>query len=63
MKITAKQKALLHFCLLSILTLPNAAQGEEAQNCGTMSSNWENDALAKTDSNYTNGVKLTWTSP
>lgn len=63
MKITAKQKALLHFCLLSILTLPNAAQCEEAQNYGTMSIYWENDALAKTDSNYTNGVKLTWTSP
>ncbi|MGE5843346.1 MAG: lipid A deacylase LpxR family protein [Syntrophaceae bacterium] len=58
-----KREALLLFCLLSILIFPQAAQGQEGKNNGSLSLYWENDYLAKTDSNYTNGVKLTWTSP
>ena len=56
------RKSFLLFCLLWVAILPQAAQGME-NNHGTVSLYWENDALAKTDSNYTNGVKLTWVSP
>ena len=55
-------RALL-LCLLCVAVLPQAVQGMEKNNYGTVSLYWENDALAKTDSNYTNGVKLTWISP
>jgi lipid A 3-O-deacylase len=61
-----KSQALFLFCLLSILIVPQAAQGQEEKNYGsygTLSLYWENDYLAKTDSNYTNGGRLTWTSP
>ena len=58
-----KREALLLYCLLSILVLPQAAQGQEGKKNGSFSLYWENDFLAKTDCNYTNGVKLTWMSP
>ena len=58
-----RHEALLLFCLLLILIFPHAAQGQEENNYGTWSLYWENDYLAKTDSNYTNGGRLTWTSP
>ena len=58
-----RHEALLLFCLLLILIFPYTAQGQEEKNYGTLSLYWENDYLAKTDSNYTNGGRLTWTSP
>ena len=58
-----RHESLLLFCLLLILIFPHAAQGQEENNYGTWSLYWENDYLAKTDSNYTNGGRLTWTSP
>ncbi len=58
-----RHEALLLFCLLLILIFPHTAQGQEEKNYGTWSLYWENDYLAKTDSNYTNGGRLTWTSP
>ena len=58
-----KLEALLLFCLLLILLFPHAAQGQEDRNYGSWSLYWENDYLAKTDSNYTNGGRLSWTSP
>jgi len=58
-----KIEALLLFCLLLILIFPPVAQGQENKNYGSWSLYWENDYLAKTDSNYTNGGRLTWTSP
>lgn len=57
------RRTLLLLWLLTAAILPQAAQGMEKNNYGTVSLYWENDALAKTDSNYTNGVKLTWISP
>lgn len=58
-----KLEALLLSCLLLILLFPHAAQGQEDRNYGSWSLYWENDYLAKTDSNYTNGGRLSWTSP
>jgi len=58
-----RHEALLLLCLFLILIFPLAAQGQEDKNYGTLSLYWENDVLAKTDSNYTNGGRLTWTSP
>jgi len=57
-----RHEALL-LCLLLILIFPHAAQGQDEKNYGSLSIYWENDYLAKTDSNYTNGGRLTWTSP
>jgi lipid A 3-O-deacylase len=56
-------EALLLFCLLLILISPRTAQCQEDKNYGSWSLYWENDYLAKTDSNYTNGGRLSWTSP
>lgn len=58
-----RQAGLPLICLLLVLAFPRISPGADANNYGTVSLYWENDALAKTDSNYTNGVKLTWISP
>lgn len=58
-----RKAAVLFFPLFWLLFLSGIALGAENMNYGTVSLYWENDALAKTDNNYTNGVKLTWTSP
>ena len=58
-----KHGALLLFALFLILIFPHGALGQQGSDYGTLSFYWENDYLAKTDSNYTNGGRLTWTSP
>ncbi len=58
-----RKAAVLLFPLSWLLFIAGIALGAENMNYGSVSLYWENDALARTDNNYTNGVKLTWTSP
>ena len=58
-----KIKAIFVFGLSLLLPLICMAQGKGAEDFSTFSLCLENDAFAKTDCNYTNGIKLSWTSP
>ncbi|MFK5925092.1 MAG: lipid A deacylase LpxR family protein [Desulfuromusa sp.] len=53
------------FLLLLILILPLAAQARTAaeQTFDSFTLHWENDAFTGTDRDYTNGFKLTWSTP
>lgn len=52
-------------CLLSGTFCPGAGwcQEAEAEDPLTFTFYWENDAITGTDKDYTNGLKLTWSSP
>jgi len=53
-------------CFLAVLVLPTAAvqaQGLDPNHYGTLSVYFENDLFGDTDENYTNGARISWTSP
>jgi Outer membrane protein LpxR len=57
----------LKITLLAILTffflLPSSAFAEKENVFDTFTLYWENDTFGGTDSNYTNGIKLSWSTP
>ena len=63
-----KPMVLLRYCTLVALAIVFSAQAIHAQslndpNFNTLTVYWANDALASTDRDYTNGIKLTWSTP
>jgi len=52
-------------CLLSIILVPMTAmaQSKPAQSLDMFTLYWENDAFVGTDRDYTNGLKMTWSTP
>jgi len=51
--------------ILPIIIFPQITTAELQNNSDfdTFTIYWENDALANTDRDYTNGIKLTWSTP
>ncbi len=56
-------KYIVLLMVLSIVVVFGARPAEGAEGFGTFSVYFENDFIADTDQNYTNGVKLSWISP
>jgi lipid A 3-O-deacylase len=52
-------------CFLAALSLHTTIQAQEIDpnRFGTLSFYFENDLFARTDENYTNGARISWTSP
>ncbi|MEN3940751.1 lipid A deacylase LpxR family protein [Prosthecobacter sp. SYSU 5D2] len=52
-------------CFLAALSLHSTLQAQEIDpnRFGTLSFYFENDLFARTDENYTNGTRISWTSP
>ena len=48
---------------LAFLLLPVPAAAESEKTFDTFTVYWENDFVARTDRDYTNGLKLTWSTP
>lgn len=58
-------KPRLTLFFLSLVALPSllSAQGIDENNYGTLTTYFENDLFGGTDQNYTNGARVSWTSP